>query len=354
MRNHNHLQIVLKIESPNRESTYNFLDLEKATRTTLQLLQDLVKRKRTPLSCRVGIRLLLHHSPRQLHQPLAQRLILRHRAPALRNGRRTDVLAALLRLRRREHRAHRALELILLEGLHAHAHRVPAQRIRLVDVLVAHLRRHEARVCRVDEDLGVRRRQVLGQVARVQDGGELGAAVLAVGAQVAVHLFERFELGVRGRGLVRVRGLVDDADSVARVGGFFEKRQEMARERGVAKVVDGHVAVDAVVGQLVGHDASSGVVDEDVEAVRRFGDFVGDLDRALPVREVELEPDHLLGRGFAELFRHHFFGPVDDFFGRGEDVDFGDAFAEESVRAAIALGYNGQHQYLHRYVEIGL
>ena len=208
-----------------------------------------------------------------------------------------------------------------------------------MDIRLAHLGRDEARVRGVDEDFRVRgRREVFGEVARVQDGGELGAAVLAVRAQVAVHLFEGGKLGVRGRGLVRVGRLVDDADRVALVRGSFEEGEEVARQRGVAKVVDGHVAVDAVVGELVGHDASCRVVDQDVEAVGRGGDLVGDVHDASPVGEVELQPDHLFRGRFAELGGHGFGGAVDDFFRGGEDVDFGDAFAEEGVRAAVALG----------------
>ena len=80
----------------------------------------------------------------------------------------------------------------------------------------------------VDEHVRVLARgEMFGQVPRVQDHGELGAAVLRVGAEVTVQFFERGELRVRRRGLVRVGGLVDDPDGRRWRGGFFEQGEEM-------------------------------------------------------------------------------------------------------------------------------
>ena len=52
------------------------------------------------------------------------------------------------------------------------------------------------------------------QVARVEEVGELAAAVLAVGAEVGFELGQGREFGVLGRVLVRVGGLDGDADCV--------------------------------------------------------------------------------------------------------------------------------------------
>ena len=77
------------------------------------------------------------------------------------------------------------------------------------------------------------------------------------------RLFLRFRLAIFApRFLLWRLGLALDLISLLRR--LLHQRQEMRCQNGVAHVVDGHVPVDAVVGELVGHDATGGVVDEDV------------------------------------------------------------------------------------------
>ena len=79
----------------------------------------------------------------------------------------------------------------------------------------------------VDEDVGVFGGEVAVQVAGVEDAGEFGAAVLAIGAGVAVEFGEGGKFGVGGGGLVGVGGHVDDADGVVVGGGLFDDGEEV-------------------------------------------------------------------------------------------------------------------------------
>ena len=135
---------------------------------------------------------------------------------------------------------------------------------------------------------------------------------------------------------MRVGGLDAYPDCVALLRGLLENGHEVRIEDDVPHVVDGHVAIDAVLGELVGHDAAAGVVDEDVDAVGSLGDLVGDFFDFGPVAHVALEPGDFLSNLGAHLFRDDFFVVVDDFLREGENVDVLDVLAEHGVDAAPA------------------
>lgn len=83
----------------------------------------------------------------------------------------------------------------------------------------------------------------------------------------------------------------------------------------MADVVYCHVAVDAVVGQLVGHDATGGIVHQDVDAVGRFLDVLGNVLHLGQVGEITLDPFRLVGGFSAEVFGDGLFGALDYFLG---------------------------------------
>ena len=91
----------------------------------------------------------------------------------------------------------------------------------------------------------------------------------------------------------------------------------------VAKVVDGHVPVDTVVGQGGRHDAPAAVVDEYVEPVRVMPDGLGHLLGAPPVAQVALHPGHAVGLVLAQLVGDGPPGSVKHVFGGGDDVHLG-------------------------------
>lgn len=169
-----------------------------------------------------------------------------------------------------------------------------------MDILDALLGLHEAGMDRVCEDVGVRRRQVFREVLAVQHLRELRPSILPVGTQVLIELVQRGELGVARRALVGVGAEADDAH-FALLGGLLEQRQEVAREDDMTDVVHGHVTVDAVVGELKGHDPARGVVDQDVDSVCFLGDCGGGLRRCDPVCEIALDPSDLLCCGLVEV-----------------------------------------------------
>ena len=112
------------------------------------------------------------------------------------HSRRANVLAALVRERRGKHGAQAAFELVLLERSHPGTHRVTRKRIRLVDILLTHLGVHNARMDGVCKDVGMLRRDMLVQVARVEDVGKLDAAVLGIRAVVFVELLDRRKVAI--------------------------------------------------------------------------------------------------------------------------------------------------------------
>jgi hypothetical protein len=66
---------------------------------------------------------------------------------------------------------------------------------------------------------------------------------------------------------MRVGGLNRSAHHVAGGGGRFEEREEVGGKDDMADVVHYHVLVDAVLGRLVGHDSSSRVQGQEIQAV---------------------------------------------------------------------------------------
>ena len=149
--------------------------------------KNLVILKRTPLRRRILISLLLHKLPRQLHQILPQLLILRQRTPTLRHGSSTNILPALGRFRSREDDADASLHDVLLERFHADGHGVTGYGVGLVDVFGGHFGIDETGMGGVSEDVGVRGGEVAVEVAGVEDCGEFGATVGAVGTEVSVE-----------------------------------------------------------------------------------------------------------------------------------------------------------------------
>ena len=96
------------------------------------------------------------------------------------------------------------------------------------------------------------------------------------------------------------------------------------------------MAVYTKVCELVCHNPSCGIVNQDVESIGLFLDNVCSFDHLTPFAEIALEPDYLLGNFFAHLFFDCVKGIVNDLFGKGEDEYFADVVGEEGVGAAIA------------------
>jgi hypothetical protein len=67
----------------------------------------------------------------------------------------------------------------------------------------------------IGQNVRILARQVLVEVLGVQDAGKLRSSILSIRAQILIELIERGELGVLGRSLVGVGGLIDDTDGIA-------------------------------------------------------------------------------------------------------------------------------------------
>jgi hypothetical protein len=73
---------------------------------------------------------------------------------------------------------------------------------------------------------------------------------------------------------MRVGGLNRSAHHVAGGGGRFEEREEVEGKDDMVDMIHCYVSVDAVLGRLVGHDSSSRVQDQEIQA---WVDLRGDL-----------------------------------------------------------------------------
>lgn len=179
-------------------------------------------------------------------------------------------------------------------------------------------------------------RHVPIEIPRVQDGSQLAASVLPVRPHVFVYLVQAGKLGVAGRLIVYIASLVADPDDVALLRRLLHQRQQVAGQDDVADMVDSHVPVYAVGGQFGRHDASTRIIDEDIEPVSVALDGLGDFLDAEPVTEIALHPDRAVSFVLAQLLCHGIFGALDDLLGDGEDVDLGDVVLQERVRDAEA------------------
>lgn len=104
----------------------------------------------------------------------------------------------------------------------------------------------------------------------------------------------------------------------------------------MAHMVDSHMAIYTIVGELISHDASPSVVDDNVEPIRCVLDLLSDILDLLPVTQVALQPGDSLGRVVSHFLGHGLSGAVDDVLGDGEDEELGDVATEQSVCHAEA------------------
>jgi len=105
--------------------------------------------------------------------------------------------------------------------------------------------------------------------------------------------------------------------------------------------IDGHVAVDAIVSELVSHDPPCGISNQDIDPVGALCYLVGHGFDSGPVGHVALEPGDLLCSFLSHLLADGFQGILDDLFGHGEDIDMFDVLFEKGMGASIADSYTG-------------
>lgn len=107
---------------------------------------------------------------------------------------------------------------------------------------------------------------------------------------------------------------VDDPDFAALVAcGLLQEREKVRGQNYMAHVVECHVSVEAVLGNLLRHDTSRGVVDQNVQSISRVADFFRHLDDLLPVAKVALHPVCALGSFFAQVLLDGISGTFDHF-----------------------------------------
>lgn len=72
--------------------------------------------------------------------------------------------------------------------------------------------------------------------------------------------------------------------------------------------------------KLPRHDTPGSIVDENIDSVSLFGNFVCDLGSLFPIREIALDPDEAFGGFLAKLFCDGCDGFVGFFFAGGCDL----------------------------------
>ena len=202
-----------------------------------------------------------------------------------------------------------------------------------MNILSAHLRRHNTRVRRIRQYIRVRAREVLVQILRIQDRSQLAPSILAHRSQIAIQLVQGLKLRILRRRLVRITRQIHNPHLIAFIRSLLHQGQQVGCQDRVAHVVDRHMPVHAVVRELVGHDSAAGVVDEDIEAVCGVADLLRDLGDLAPVREVAFDPVCAVCFVCAKVLFDRVFGAGDDFLRDGEDEELADVFGEEGVCA---------------------
>ena len=183
--------------------------------------------------------------------------------------------------------------------------------------------------------------------SRVEDGRQFRSTVLAVGAEVLVQVVQAFELQVLGHRLVEVARLVSDAHHRPGLSRLLQKRQKVRGQDNVAEMIQSHVSIDAVVSELVRHDAPASIVDEDIQAVRRVLDLVGDFADFLPVTEVAVLPDGLVSRSLAEVLGYGLLGALDHILGHRKDEELADVVLEQRVGDSVSNTFTSPRDYRH-------
>lgn len=110
----------------------------------------------------------------------------------------------------------------------------------------------------------------------------------------------------------------------------------MRGEDDVGDMVDGHVTIDALVGELSGHDASSRIQHQRVDVIRQLPDLLRRIDGRLPVGELDGNIVEASGFVFAEFLRDLLSSVLVVLLRWGECDDFGGVVLEIGVDAAVA------------------
>ena len=113
------------------------------------------------------------------------------------------------------------------------------------------------------------------------------------------------------------------------------------------------MTVDTVIRELVSHDTSGSVVDQDIDSVRALGDFVGYLFGLLPVRKITLQPGDFL-RGFCtHLFFNGLERLVDYLLGHRQNEELFNTMREEGVRGAVADTFRSSGDDCNLSLQVG-
>jgi len=110
----------------------------------------------------------------------------------------------------------------------------------------------------------------------------------------------------------------------------------MTGQNHMPEVVNGHVSIYAIIGELVRHDPSSRIEDHDVNSVNLASNFLRSFGNSLPVSNVTLHPRQLLCSFRAQVFRDGLRSTIGYFLRKGQDEDLADVVGKERMCAAIA------------------
>ena len=111
------------------------------------------------------------------------------------------------------------------------------------------------------------------------------------------------------------------------------------------------MTVDAIVGQLVGHDPTCSVVDQNVQPIGTTCNLIGCFQGLLPVREITLQPYDLLCSFVSQFLSNSRDGTIDHILGNGEDEKFFNALRKHRVRAAVSYAFGASSDHGHFSLE---
>ena len=111
--------------------------------------------------------------------------------------------------------------------------------------------------------------------------------------------------------------------------------------------VESHMAVDAVIGQLICHDTTGSVADQDVNTVSFGGNLVRRGLDFQPIRDIAWQPGDFLRRFLPHLLADGLEGIIDHFSVHRHDKDMLDVLRQHRVSATVADALRATSDHSH-------
>jgi len=97
-----------------------------------------------------------------------------------------------------------------------------------------------------------------------------------------------------------------------------------------------HMAVYAVIGELIGHNSASGIIEQDIDAIGVICDLLRYCRNGFPVCEIAVDPLGAICFVLSQLLCYGLQSSIYDFLREREDVELLDVIVQQGIGEAIA------------------